>query len=108
MKAWDMGATVTDAYYHYSKYKTQDIPIESRFGKAKPAELEQEHKLVINEILDVLSQYTTYQLIDIIKNQSPWMNNYKSYDTCEIPIEDLKAFADELLKTQSHLQDVRG
>ena len=91
-EAWDLGPVVPKVYRHYEKYGYGVLPGERTLEMEV---ISPKHRKVINEILDKLDEYSTYQLIAISKEQMPWKKNYVNYETHEIPLEDLKAFAPE-------------
>lgn len=92
MEAWDLGPVIPDAYHYYKKYGAKDIPVEQ--GNTSPL-LNKDDQVLIARIIDSLSAYSTFQLVNITHGQAPWRDNYVAYDSHEIKQADLKEFANE-------------
>lgn len=92
MEAWDLGPVVPDAYQHYKKYGAKEIPVEK--GDSTHL-LKKEDSILITAIIEALSDIPTFQLVNMTHKQLPWKKNYVPYNSNEIPLSDLKEFADE-------------
>lgn len=89
MEAWNLGPVVPDAYAYYKKYKAGGLFNRPGYKNDVISASDQEY---INTVVDALSKYTTYQLVDITHNQSPWLKNYSPYDNNSISTQDLTDF----------------
>lgn len=58
--------------------------------------IEQKDQEIIRRVLDKVSQYSTWQLVDITHHQMPWKKNYLPYARNEIPLADLKNFVERV------------
>lgn len=93
MEAWDLGPVVPDAYHYYKRYGAGIIPGNLGFGHN---DMKKEDKALVDLVLDKLSKYSTYQLVQITHEQAPWHDSYVVYDSNEISLDKLRKFADEL------------
>lgn len=91
IEAWDLGPTVTDAYNYYRKYGAQLIP---GIKTMDINTIKDSDKSLIAFVVSALTEYSTFQLIKITQRQEPWKKNYVSYDTNEIPVEDIREFVE--------------
>ena len=57
--------------------------------------LKKEDSILITAIIEALSDIPTFQLVNMTHKQLPWKKNYVPYNSNEIPLSDLKEFADE-------------
>lgn len=93
MEAWDLGPVVPDAYHYYKKYGAGKIPGDL---ESEPDDIESRDRILIDFILEKLSKYSTYQLVQITHEQAPWHDCYVAYNSNEISLKKLKEFVDEL------------
>ena len=89
IEAWDLGPVVPDAYHFFKKFGASPLRVDNQFILSKILE---EDRNRINEVVDLLSSYTTYQLVNITHNQKPWKKNYQHYENNKIYIEDMRSF----------------
>ena len=68
IEAWDLGPVVPDAYHFFKKFGASPLRVDNQFILSKILE---EDRNRINEVVDLLSSYTTYQLHNITHNQKP-------------------------------------
>lgn len=92
IEAWDFGPVVPEAYRHYKYFGAGEIP-DYRDPLIK-FDQRQDRK-IIEGVVDLLSKYTTTQLVEMTHRQYPWRKNYMPYANNEISIDDLQRFADE-------------
>ena len=91
IEAWDFGPVVPKAYHRYKYFGAGGIPdYEKPFYEFDTPK----DKKIIDGVVDLLSKYTTTQLVSITHRQAPWRNNYEPDANNEISIRDLKRFAD--------------
>lgn len=88
MEAWDLGPVVPEAYHFFKEFGSK--PLSEKKGSTSQ-DIELDDKNRINEVLDCLSKYSTYQLVNITHNQKPWKKNHKKYENNPIPIEDIRS-----------------
>ncbi len=91
IEAWDFGPVVPKAYHRYKYFGAGEIP---DFEKPFIRFDDPVDRQIVEEVVDLLSEYTTTQLVSMTHRQSPWKDNYKPNANNEISIEDLKRFAD--------------
>lgn len=90
IEAWNFGPVVPTAYHEYKQYGSADIPrisffyeydINEKFHMKKVNYEDDvilpEDKLLINKMVDKLSDYSTASLVSITHNQAPWKNAYE-------------------------------
>lgn len=88
MEAWDLGPVSPDAYAKYRVYGASEIPSINN-KPSKDSSIQPEDQDLIRAVLDKLSKYSTWQLVDITHNQMPWKANYTPYVRNTIPPQDL-------------------
>ena len=69
IEAWSFGPVVVNVYHAYKYYGGLDIT------KLKDVivDISQEHKKIINEVLEKFSDTPVYELVDITHHQTPWI-----------------------------------
>lgn len=86
IESWDFGPVVPIVYEKYEKFGTADIPgflvINTRIN--------QEDKIIIDEVLEKLKSYTNNDLTAMVISQKPWIKNYKKGMRNIISFEDMK------------------
>lgn len=87
MQAWDHGPVVPDVYHEYRGYGNTNIP---SFG-GKRFYFEQDEQQTLDATIDHASEYAASQLVEIARNQSPWMDAYERADKMITP-ESIKKF----------------
>lgn len=105
IEAWAFGPVVPEAYYEYRQYGSADIPyIKSYlvYPKGEPWKAEREKydatiiaegdATMINEVVDMLSEYTASDLVTITHSQAPWKNAYRKDENNEITIESIRDY----------------
>lgn len=100
LEAWDLGPVVPVAYFAYRNNGANEIlsnPNESKKSACSIALNDQE---IIKMVLDKVSRYSTWQLVDITHHQMPWKKNYLPYARNEIPLADLKNFVERVRDAQ--------
>ena len=91
IEAWDFGPGVPKAYHRYKYFGSSEIPdFEEPFNDFDDPTDEK----IIRGVVDLLSKYTTTQLVSMTHRQSPWAGTYKPGANNEITIKDLQRFAD--------------
>ena len=99
IEAWDFGPVVPAVYHQFSVFGAASIPElrdTSRWFIFPNENILPEHKILINEMLDQLADYSATTLVRITQNQTPWKNAYKGrYITNEITWASLKAYFTE-------------
>lgn len=88
MEAWNFGPVVPVAYREYKCFGANPIPRISKFVEYKPHciiytqfidnIITDEHKSIIDDILDYFADYSASELVDITHKQEPWIDAYHS------------------------------
>ena len=68
--AWSFGPVVADVYHVYKWFGGLDI---TKLKEDVNISIDQEHKKVINEVLEKFADTPLYELVDITKHQTPWI-----------------------------------
>ena len=92
--AWSFGPVMVNVYHAYKYYGGLDI---TKLKNNVNINIEQEHKKIINEVLEKFSNTPLYELVDIIKHQSPYIKaRHRGIlffdDAPEITIQDIRKF----------------
>ena len=90
MEAWDFGPVVPCVYRKYKKFGAGKIP-----DYTEPVDCflnDYSGKKIVDGVIDLLSSYQTFDLVDITHHQSPWLESYESARSNIISIEAMKRF----------------
>lgn len=90
MEAWDFGPVVPCVYQKYKKFGAGQIP-----DYTEPVDCflnDYSGKKIVDGVIDLLSSYQTFDLVDITHHQSPWLESYESARSNIISIEAMKRF----------------
>lgn len=87
MQAWDHGPVVPAVYHEYRGYGNTNIP---SYGD-KRFHFEQDEQQTLDVTIDRASEYTASQLVEIARNQRPWMDAYEEADRI-ITSESIRKF----------------
>ena len=71
--AWGFGPVVLEVYHEYKVYGAAGIPV---FFKKKNPYILKEDKILINNILDDVREYSSSTLTNITLCQTPWKESY--------------------------------
>ena len=94
IEAWSFGPVVVNVYHAYKYYGGLDI---TKLKDNVNICIDQEHKNVINEVLEKFAVTPFYELVDITKHQTPYIEARRRgvlyFDnTPEITIQDIRMF----------------
>lgn len=94
IEAWSFGPVVVNVYHAYKYYGGLDI---TKLKDDVIVYISQEHKKVINEVLEKFAATPFYELVDITKHQTPYIEVRRRgvlyFDnTPEITIQDIRMF----------------
>lgn len=87
MQAWDHGPVVPDVYHKYRGYGNTNIP---SFGNKK-FDFKQNEQRTLDTTIDSACEYAASQLVEITRNQSPWIDAYKKANGTIAP-ESMRKF----------------
>lgn len=87
IEAWDFGPVIPTIFNTYKQYLISDIKVED-----KCIWVEMEKRLIINQILNMCSEYSTSQLVEISKKQNPWLEAYYNTKDKIITTEMIKEY----------------
>lgn len=89
LEAWSFGPVVPEVYHEFKAYGNSQIPtikeyleidkknfMNSRFKKYKDPFENNQDKLLVTEMIDECSHYTSARLVEITHNQRPWKSVY--------------------------------
>lgn len=112
IEAWNLGPVVREAYREYKRYGANPIPKIIKIAEYnshshnciiytpfKDDKITDEHKGVIDNLIDYFADYTASELIDITHAQRPWINAYNS-DNRIITIYAIEEYFNEIVKRQ--------
>lgn len=93
IEAWSFGVVIPSVYRKYKAYGGSSIPIIKKLNC--PLSIYNKDKILIDEILDGCTQYSSTSLTELIMNQAPWKEAYvKGYNNI-ISNESIKKFFNE-------------
>lgn len=88
MQAWDHGPVVPDVYHEYRGYGNTNIPSNG----SRRFRCEQDEQKTLDMTIDRALEYAASQLVEIARNQSPWMEACKKADKTITPKSIRKFF----------------
>lgn len=92
MEAWDFGPVVPSAYMRYKQFGAGEIP---NYRATEQKIFDQRDRAIIESVIDLLSAYSTTQLVEISMRQKPWMQAHFPYGRNTISANSMKTFACE-------------
>lgn len=108
IEAWDFGPVVPEAYREYKQYGSANIPVMLSFidfddddiwnSERKSFDsnvISNEHKEMINAVVDKFANYSATDLVTLTHRQAPWKEAYVSHMNNEITIDAIREYFDE-------------
>lgn len=105
IEAWDFGPVVPEAYNEFKQYGGNNIPpVYSYFiipkdniwgikkVEYKDDTISCEDKQIIDGVVDLFSEYSAVDLVDLTHRQSPWREAYSPRLNNEISIESIRRY----------------
>lgn len=104
IECWQYGPVVSSVYSEFRKYGSSSIPNinfteEYDFDTADFVKkkwrfkfTDKDHEDLITTILDGLSKFSAYKLVDITHRQDPWKEHYEPFSKNLIPKEKLRSY----------------
>lgn len=107
IEAWDFGPVVPEAYREYKLYGSGNIPMITRFieinkdniwdslvKEYKDDVISQNHKELIDAVVDKFADYSATDLVTITHRQAPWKDSYVRGKNNEITTTAIKEYFD--------------
>ena len=108
IEAWEFGPVVPIAYHEYKQFGSTDIPSIDSYIEVNPSNLWdvsirdfdagcllEEDRMLIEDVVDQLSDFSATDLVNITHNQTPWKSVYKPYVNNEITISSIRDYFSE-------------
>lgn len=108
IEAWEFGPVVPIAYHEYKQFGSTDIPSIDSYIEVNPFNIWDvsiidfdegcllvEDRMLIEEVVDQLSDFSATDLVNITHNQAPWSSVYKPYENNEITISSIRDYFSE-------------
>ena len=92
IEAWNFGPVVPEVYREYKIYGSASIPYLKEYDGVF---INEEHKAVMDEVIDLCAQYTASTLVSITHNQKPWKDSFQRGRNCIISPKAIKEFFSE-------------
>ncbi len=90
IEAWAFGPVVPCVYRQYRIYGSSNIKI--ALGRKNDRFIDEEDKLIINQIVDECSHYSTTELVNITHAQTPWIKAYYNNHSNVISIDSIREY----------------
>ena len=91
IEAWSCGAVVTSVYNQYAAFAGFDITERQDVNVT----IDEKTSERIDDILDFCARYPTYQLSEIIKNQTPYKRAMNNYFSNVITVNSIKQYYEQ-------------
>lgn len=108
IEAWDFGPVVPEAYREYKQYGSANIPVMLSFVDFHDDDIwkserklfdsnviSDEHKAMINAVVDKFANYSATDLVTLTHRQAPWKDAYVPYMNNEITIDAIREYFNE-------------
>lgn len=105
IEAWNFGPVIPEAYLEFERFGASNIPLISTYleydkNNLWNAEIKtfdknvilNKHRTMINNILDIFSNYSATDLLELTHNQSPWKEAYIPKERKEITVNSIKKY----------------
>ncbi|PZT48397.1 hypothetical protein B6S12_04185 [Helicobacter valdiviensis] len=78
IRAWEHGPVVKEVYDHFKNLNGNTIPAskENILNKQELKNISPEQKETINEVYELMGQYSAWKLREKTHNESPWLETY--------------------------------
>lgn len=94
IEAWDIGPVVPYVYKKYIKFGDGQITDYKEPTNCFLNDNLNIDRYIIYRVIDLLAKYQTFDLLDMIHNQSSWLESYKSDIHNIISIKSIERFID--------------
>ena len=90
IEAWKYGPVVPEVYHEFKQYGSNNIPYITEYWdfsdgvfnckniKYNDDFIDDNDKMIINQLIDLCNERTASQLVDITHKQTPWLESYAS------------------------------
>lgn len=105
IEAWDFGPVVPEAYHEYKQYGSTNIPsmlsyIDFNVNDIWSSERKvfnsniilDNHKEMINAVVDMFAEYSATDLVTLTHNQAPWVDAYIPHKNNEITLDAIRKY----------------
>lgn len=89
IEAWDFGTVVPKVYYKYRVFGSSNI---ITVEKPDCNLIKRKDRKLLNSVIDECSKYSSCYLLELILNQAPWKEAYRSKETKIISAERIKEY----------------
>ena len=88
VEAWGYGPVVPLVYFEYSRYGAEPIPVKEMASSM----FHSEDLAIINTMLDQCGALSARDMVEITKQQDPWMDVYSPDSQNEITVDDMRRY----------------
>lgn len=92
IEAWDIGPVVPCVYKKYTRFGAGQITDYKEPTNCFLNDNLNIDRYIIYRVIDLLAKYPTFDLLNIVLNQSPWLESYRSDIHNIIPIKSIERF----------------
>ena len=92
IKTSDLGPIVQNVYDEYKHFGAGNIPFIFVSYEISKDDIREDDRKLIDEVIDEFSTFRSSELMEMIKNQDPWIRTYKQGDKISIDTKLLKEF----------------
>lgn len=89
IEAWNFGPVVPEVYREYKIFGSANIP---SFREYDNVSIDENHKILMDKVIDLCAQYTASTLVSITHNQKPWIESFERGRNCVISVNAIKDF----------------
>lgn len=110
IEAWEFGPVVSTAYREYKRFGSTDIPTIDSYIKVDPFNLwnlsiinfseeclSEEDRILIEDVVDQLSDFSATDLVKIKQNQNLWIESYSRISNNEIKVQSMINYFNQLI-----------
>lgn len=110
IEAWEFGPVVPIAYREYRRFGSTDIPTIDSYIKVDPFNLwnlsiinfseeclSEEDRILIEDVVDQLSDFSATDLVKITQNQNLWIESYSENSNNEIKVQSMINYFNQII-----------
>lgn len=102
ISAWQHGPVVEDIYNDFKSNNGNFIPTNDyKMSDDEISKIGKDEKELIEDVFQLMGQYSAWRLRDKTHQEDPWIDNYKEGENKEISHSDMKKYFKQYIKDEN-------